>query len=135
MKVKLTDGCVIVALVPTPLTAPVLPGSCVQLEGIVENRNKFKPSNLRILPPHVCDKFDDQLWNDMVAALVENQDLAYELVDDVSEHYGVTDPAPDGSNVDLLPFPESDVSGGDSGVNGAGAEFNESFDAALDDAF
>ena len=130
MKVKLTDGNVIVAVMKTPLSGPVAPGSCVLLEGKVENRNKFDPSAVRILPPEMCQNFDESLWNEMIAVLVENPDLAYEF-GDVMEHFGVDEVAADGSNADLLSFPDND----NAEVPDGKAAGEDQFDRSLDDAF
>lgn len=123
LKLKTTDGNYIVAVMTSPLTGPVAAGSCVLLQGVVEHKNKFKPSAVRLLSPELCDKFDDSLWNEMVAILIENPDLMYEF-DDMEQHFGVADVSPDGGNADIIPFPIPDRTDPTDG-KAAGDSFND----------
>ena len=134
MKIKLTDGIIIVAVLPTPMAKPVEAGSIVHMAGIVENRNKFKPSFVRLIPPATDGSdLDDALWNELVAAMIENQDVAYDKFDDAVEHFGVDDVAPDGSNADIIPFPDQDSSHALNGKS-AGDDFPD-FDQGIDEHF
>lgn len=132
MKVKLTDGNVIVALVNTPLSGPVAAGSYVWLEGKVENRNKFNPTAIRVFPPDMCETFDDSLWNEMIGCMVEHPEMMYDF-SDTGIHYGVDEVAPDGSNADIIPFPDHDQA--DQQAADAKAAGEDQFDESFDKAF
>jgi hypothetical protein len=125
VKVQTTDGSVIIAVPKGPLSGPIESGSYILVQGKVDNRNKLSNALLNIIPAAMCETFDDQMWNDMISALIEFPEYAYEA--DIAEHFGTSEPAADGSNLDIIPFPDANEVSGDAAADGKAAGADQSF--------
>ena len=79
--------------------------SYVEVEGIVESKNKLKGYHVHVFQPEQTDEFDPQLYNDMIAQMVVHSDNNTYFINNRSEHYD--------ESIGLIGLPDKSTNEGD----------------------
>ena len=107
MKIKTTDGHVMLAESKTPFTEVIDNGSNLLIEGVLSSKNKIAIDSLSVFPSSDVETgpgqsaFDPRVYNEMVTQFIEHGSTFME-VHDLMDHWGTNDPGPEGVNVTVL---------------------------------
>jgi hypothetical protein len=113
IKIKTTDGIIMMAQSPSPITQDIQEGSYLLIEGRLSSKNKIVIDSLSVFPSGVEGEqdFDERTYNEMVSCITEHgpQFLNTDKKD-LMEHWGTTDHGPEGCNVEVVNGSKGEVS-------------------------
>ena len=132
MKVKTTDDHVILSQLQKPLDGLIESGSWVDIQGILQSKNKIQVNIYDVHKPDLCLEFDKELYNEMIAETIKHRSeyMRADNPEDKEKHWGTRDAGPNGENLDCLTIETSNGGSGTDGItdgdldNMAAAEMN-----------